>query len=103
MLDSRPPAWVRYLVRPSYQSRDAALWDLSRRQVRLLADQPVEPGTPVLLELPGPQPGYRRAHLARVASAQPSGAGDYFLQCQFATPLSQRSLILIRRELGQPA
>jgi hypothetical protein len=33
-------------------------------------------------------------------SARASGAGDYFLQCRFATPLSHRSLILLRQELG---
>jgi hypothetical protein len=52
-------AHVRYLVRPSYQSRSADLWGLSRQSAGVVADQPLEPGTPVLLELPGPQPGAR--------------------------------------------
>ena len=100
MPDPHLATWVRYLVRPSHESQEAALWGVTRRRAQLLADQRVEPGTPVLLDLPGPQPGCSRTRLARVASAHPSGAGDYFLYCQFATRLSHRSLLLIRGELG---
>jgi hypothetical protein len=88
------PAWVRYLVRPPYEFLEAALCALSRRRARLLAERPLELGTPVLLDLPS------RPRLVRVVSARASGAGDYFVQCRFAAPLSHRSLILLRQVLG---
>jgi hypothetical protein len=93
-------ASVRYVVRPSYRPRGAALWGLSRRGALLSTDQALEAGTPVLLELPGPQPASRCARLARVTLAESAGAEGYVVQCRFAKPLEPEGLSLILRELA---
>jgi hypothetical protein len=93
------PAWVRYLVRPSYQPRQAALWGVSRGGTLLLAADALEPGTTVLLELPGPEPTSRFCQLARVSSAESAGLG-HLVQCRFARPLDARGLSFVHRELA---
>ena len=89
------PTWVRYLVRPSYQPREAALWGVSRSGARLLAADALEPGTTVLLELPG-----RCCQLARVTSAESAGEEGHFVQCRFARPLDTQGLSLVLGELA---
>jgi hypothetical protein len=93
-------ARVRYLVRPSYRPLWAALHRLTPSSAGLLAERPPEPGTPVLLELPGP--GLPRGRLAHVESAEPAPAGGYLLRCRFARPLSHNGLAVIRRGLASP-
>jgi hypothetical protein len=90
---------VRYLVRPSFQPREAALWDVSRRGARLLAADALEPGMTVLLELPGPESSSPSNQLARVTSAECAGEQGHFVQCRFARPLDTQGLSLILRGL----
>ena len=94
------PARVRFLVRPSYQPREAALWGVSRRGARLLTADTLEPETPVLLELPGPEPTSRYCQLARVTSAESAGEERHLVQCRFARPLDTQGLSYIHRELA---
>jgi hypothetical protein len=98
--DHSQPAstWVRYLVRPLYQPREAALWGVSRGGARLLTADALEPGTTVLLELPGPEPTSRRRQLAHVTSAESAGEG-HFVQCRFDKPLDAQGLSFVHREL----
>jgi hypothetical protein len=95
------PARVRYLVRPSFQSREAALWGVSRRVARLLTARALEPGTAVLLELSGPESACPCSQLARVTSAERAGEEGYVVQCRFARPLDTPGFSLILRELAQ--
>jgi hypothetical protein len=94
------PARVRYLVRPSYQPREAALWGVSRRGARLLVADALEPGTTLLLELPGPASMAPCSQLARVTSGEGAGEQGYFVQCRFARPLDSQGLSLILQELA---
>ena len=90
------PARVRYLVRPFYRPLSAALHRLTPTSAGLVVDWLPAPGTPVLLELPGP--GLPRGRLARVESAECAASG-YLVRCRFATPLSHHGFATIRREL----
>jgi hypothetical protein len=80
-----------------YRPLWGALYRLSPSSAGLLADRAPEPGTPVLLDLPGAWGG--RGRLARVESAVPWGEGRYMLGCRFAHPLSHNGLALIREVL----
>jgi hypothetical protein len=83
-----PPhaAWVRYLVRPSFAARRAVLRGLSPGAAGLLAEEGLEPGTLLLLELPGSRPEDVHSRLARVWSAEPRESGGYLLRCRFTGP-----------------
>jgi hypothetical protein len=94
----RITARVRYLVRPYYRPLCAGLHRLSPSSAGLVAEQQPEPGTPVLLELPGP--GLPRGRLALVESAEPAGDGRFLLVCRFTLPLSQNGLTIIRQQLA---
>jgi hypothetical protein len=85
-----PPraAWVRYLVRPSFAARRAVLRGLSPGCAGLLAEEGLEPGTLLLLELPGSRPEDVHSRLARVWSAEPRESGGYLLRCRFTGPPS---------------
>ncbi len=94
------PAWVRYVVCPTYRPQRAALLRLSCTAAGLLAPEPVAEGTAVLLELAypvGDDPSEGR--LARVASVEPVGQGDHLVQCRFDPPLSEADLAAVRQRL----
>ena len=82
--------WVRYLVRPSYANRRGVLRGLSPASVGLVTEERLEPGTVVLLELPGSDWWEVRTGRACVWSAEPWGAGRYLLRCRFSTPLDHQ-------------
>jgi hypothetical protein len=77
--------WVRYLVRPSFANCRGVLRGLSPGAAGLVADQRLEPGTVLLLELPAPEPGEIWSRRAHVCSAEPCGPGRYLLRCRFTT------------------
>src|SRR5437868_15475441 len=94
-------AWVRYLVRPSYAARRGVLRGLSAGCAGLLAEEGLEPGTLVLLELPGSHMEYVRSRLARVSSAEPRGPGHYLLRCHFTGPPSDRGRAVTRQRRAE--
>jgi hypothetical protein len=83
--------WVRYLVRPSYANCRGSLSGLSLASADLVTEEWLEPGTVVLVELPGSDPGEVRSARARVCSAERWGPGRYLLRCQFTTRGAQVS------------
>jgi hypothetical protein len=91
-------ARVRYLVRPSFAARWGVLRGLSPGCAGLLAEEGLEPGTLVLLELPGSHTEYVRSRLARVSSAEPWESGGYLLRCRFTGPRSDQDRPLTRAE-----
>jgi hypothetical protein len=82
--------WVRYLVRPSFRARRAVLRGITPGCAVLLAEEELEPGTLLLLELPASSMEYMRSRLARVCSAESRECGGYLLRCRFTGPPSDQ-------------
>jgi hypothetical protein len=90
-----PPAWVRYVVRPTFHPRRAALLRLSGTAAGLLAPEPVAAGAVVLLQLGSPGTDRLRIRRARVASVEPLGREEHLLDCRFDPPLSAADLVAV--------
>ena len=88
---------VRYVARSTFRGGWAVLQDISISGVGLLLGHRPEPGTVVLLQLPGPVPGVTHTRLARVVRTQPRGH-NWFAGCQFTPPLSEAELDSLRPE-----
>jgi hypothetical protein len=82
---------VRYLLAPSMRPGAALLYDLTAEGVALLAGTPLEPGTALLLQLPGP-PHARPTHSARVAHATAFGPNVWLVGCRLTAALSAEDL-----------
>jgi hypothetical protein len=83
---------VRFVVRPFFRAHRAALRDISATGAGLVLWLPLQPGTVLLLQLPGPGEGETHTRLARVCSVVPQAGLNYRVGCRFASPLSAAEL-----------
>jgi hypothetical protein len=90
---------VRYEVQPSFRGGWAGLLDIASGGVGLLLGHRPEPGTVVLLQLPGPGPGDTHTRLARVVRTEPRGL-NWIAGCEFTPPLSETDLAALQPEVG---
>ena len=88
---------VRYLVRPSFRGGWAGLQDIAAGGVALLLGHRPEPGTVVLLQLPGRRPGDTHTRLARVVRVEESGP-NWLAGCVFTPPLSEADLAALQAD-----
>jgi hypothetical protein len=97
-----PAPIVRFVVRPFYRVHRAALRDISTTGVGLTLWLQLQPGTVLLVQLPGPGAGETHARLARVCRVEPEPGLNYRVGCRFASPLSAKELDAICHLPEQP-
>lgn len=76
------------LALPAVERWRGQLEDVSASGVRVVLDRPLEPGSLLVLELPGPADSPPRRFVARVLRAVPEADGRWSLGCAFARHLS---------------
>jgi hypothetical protein len=96
-----PAPAVRYLVRPSFRNGWALIEDVSAGGVGLLLGEAAAPGTVLLIQLPGSQPGEAPNRLGRVVHARALPDGYWVVGCQFNRPLADEELAAVLLELGR--
>ena len=87
-----PAPVVRFVVRPFFRAHRAALRDVSATGAGLVLWLPLQPGTVLLLQLPGPGEGETHTRLARVCSVVPQAGLNYRVGCRFVSPLTAAEL-----------
>ena len=81
-----------FLVVGSAHHRSAALRDVATSGAALLVGGPLEPGTALLLQVPGEDKDSLRSLPARVVHAARQEDGSWLVGCEFARRLSQEEL-----------
>jgi hypothetical protein len=81
-----------FLVVGSAHHRSAALHDVSPAGAALLVGGPLEPGTALLLQVPGDGDESLRSLPARVVHAARQEDGSWLVGCEFAGRLSPEEL-----------
>ena len=79
-----------------------AWWtDISTLGIGLIAEQPFEPGTELVLELNGKEGGPIRLRLARVRHVAPWGPNRWWLGCKLCSELTQDELETLLAGFGR--
>ena len=92
----RPPA--RYGERGGVRQGEARLHDLALGGLALLSQQPIPPGTVLLVRLPAARPGGTLTQLAQVVRARRLGPLCWLIGCEF---LSRLQVSALERVLGK--
>jgi PilZ domain-containing protein len=98
-----PRPSVRFVRRLSFRPAQAYLVDVSAGGVGLLVGRRVEPGTILLLQLPGPPEASFQPRLACVVNIRPYVGGGWILGCELDAPLDEEELATVRQSCDDPS
>jgi hypothetical protein len=89
---SRHRPTIRLLARPGLQRLKGVVRDVSTSGIGLELNQPLEPGTILVLELQGRHVGVSRIQSAVVMNASPLGGDTWLIGCKMKIPFSDFDL-----------
>jgi hypothetical protein len=83
---------VRFLVQPSFQFGTGCLKDLSATSICVDYESALEPGSTLVVQLPGRRKGSSLTRVARVVRSTPAESGRWLIACQLTYRLSDEEM-----------